>query len=86
MKTEYFLFNNSSQRKVVKEICEIFPYISVSVLSQALIIETIDLSNLTRFVISTENCNSILVANLEAHKESHSLYRVIPTIYIISHE
>lgn len=73
MKAENFLFNDSGKRKVIKEVCEVFPNISVTVLPQALIIKTVDLCDLSRFVISTEYRDSILVADLEAHEKSDSL-------------
>ena len=86
MQAENFLFNDSSEREVVEEICEVFPDISVSVLPQALIVETVDLGDLTGLVISTEYSDSILVADLKTHQEGDSLDGVVPTINIISHE
>ena len=47
MKAEYFLFNDCSEREVVKEISEVLPHIGISVLSETLIIKPIDLSNLS---------------------------------------
>ena len=41
METEDLVLNDSSQRQVVEELCELLPNIGISVLSQALIIETI---------------------------------------------
>jgi hypothetical protein len=64
MQAENFLFNYSSEREVIEEICEVFPDISISVLPQALIVETVDLGDLTGLVISTEYGDPILVADL----------------------
>ena len=41
METEDLVLNDSSQGQVVEELCELLPHIGISVLSQALIIETI---------------------------------------------
>ena len=41
METEDLVLNDSSQRQVVEELCELLPHIGISVLSQALIVETI---------------------------------------------
>ena len=86
MQAENFLLNNCGKRQVVEEICEVFPDISVSVLPQALIIETVDLSDLTGLVISTKYGDSILVADLKTDQEGDCLDGVVPTINIISHE
>ena len=37
-------------------------------------------------MISSEDRNSVLVANFQTDKEGHSLDRVIPTVDIITHE
>jgi hypothetical protein len=86
MQAENFLLNDCGKRQVVEEICEVFPNVSVSVLPQAFIVETVDLGDLTGLVISTEYGDSILVADLKTHQESDSLDGVVPTINIISHE
>ena len=41
METEDLALNNSRQGKVIKELSEGFPYIRISVLSQALVVETV---------------------------------------------
>jgi hypothetical protein len=73
VETEYFLFNNSGKRQIVEEVREVFPHISITVFPEAFIVKTIDLSNLTRFMVSTKYSDSVLVANLEAHEKSHGL-------------
>jgi len=46
VEAEDLVVNQGGERKVVEKICEVFPDVCVSVLSEALIIETIDLSDL----------------------------------------
>ena len=41
MKAEDLVLDDSSQRQVVKELCELLPDIGVAVLAQALIVEAI---------------------------------------------
>ena len=60
MKAENLVLNDSSERQQVEQICIIFPNIRISVLSQALIIESIDLCNLSGFVVAPQNGDSIL--------------------------
>ena len=46
MEAEDFIFNNSSERKQVKKVSEVFPNISIAVFPQAFIIKTVHLRNL----------------------------------------
>jgi 20S proteasome alpha/beta subunit len=48
--------------------------------------EYIHLSNLTALVVSSEDGDAVLVADLQADKERHSLNRVVSTINIITHK
>ena len=48
METEDLILDYSSQRKIVEKLCELFPDIWVSVLPQALIVETIPIQNSPR--------------------------------------
>ena len=63
-----------------------FPYIGIAVLSETFIIKSIHLGDLTAFVVSPENCDSVSVPDLQGHKESHRLQGVITSINIITHE
>jgi hypothetical protein len=73
VQAENFLFYDCGKRKVIKEVSEVFPNIRISVFPQALIIETIHLCDLARLMISTEDSDAVLVANLQAHQESDCL-------------
>ena len=74
MEAENFLFHDSSQGEVIEEICEVFPHVGIAILAKTFIVETVDLGDLARFMISTENSDSILVADLETDKKSHGLH------------
>ena len=41
VETENLVLNDGSQRQVVEKLSELLPYVSVAVLSEALIIETV---------------------------------------------
>ena len=43
MQTEVFLLHDSSQRKAIEQLGELLPNVGVSVLAQALVVETVDL-------------------------------------------
>lgn len=86
METKDVAFNDSGQWEVVEKTREILPNISVSVLSQTLVIESIYLSDLLAFVVTSQDSDSVSVSDLEGHEESHCLNGVISSINIVSHE
>lgn len=57
-----------SQGEIVKEICEVFPYVGVAILPEALIIETVNLRDLPALVVASENRNAFRVTDLEEQK------------------
>ena len=63
MKTEDLVLYYSCQWQEIEEICIVLPHICISIFPQALIIKTIDLCDLSRFMISAQNCNSFLEPN-----------------------
>lgn len=79
-------FNNCGQRQVIKQACEVLPNIGISVFSKALIIESIDLSDLLAFVITSQDGNSVWVSYLEADKERNCLNWVISSVDVITHK
>jgi hypothetical protein len=48
METENLTLHNCSEREIVKQLSESLPYVRISVLSQALIVETITKESLIR--------------------------------------
>jgi len=86
MKAEDAAFNDGGQRQVIEQACEILPNIGISVLSQALIIKSIDLGDLLTLVITSQDGNSVRVSNFESDEKSHGLNRVVTSIDVISHE
>jgi len=62
--TSYLSFNKSRQRQVVKQVGEILPHIGIAVLAQTLIVESINLCNLSTLVVTTKDCDTILEPHL----------------------
>ena len=58
MEAENVSFNDSSKRKVIEKTGEVLPNVGISVFSKALIIKSINLSNLLGLVISSKDGNS----------------------------
>ena len=66
MHTENFVFDNCSQAQVIKDFCAISPNIKRAIFSETFIIEPINLSNLSTFVVSSDESDSIRISDLFA--------------------
>ena len=86
MQTENLIFNDSSQGQVVEEVSQEFPNICVAILSHALVVKAINLSDLARFMVTSQNADSVSVANFEANEQRHSLNRVVASVHVVTHE
>ena len=58
---ENFVVDDCSEGQVVEHFCAVAPNVDTAVLAQALVIKSVDLCNLTTFVVSSNQCNSILI-------------------------
>ena len=86
MKAEDVSFNDCGKWQVIEETGEVLPDIGITVLSQALIIESINLGDLLALVISSQDGDSAWVSDLEGDQEGNSLDWVVASINVISHE
>lgn len=86
METEDIILNNSGQWEIIKQVCEILPHIRTAILSDALIVEPVDLCDLSTFVISSEDCDSVSESHLESDEKGDSLEGVVASVDIITHE
>jgi len=77
MQTEKLIFDQGREWKVVKEFSEALPDIGVTIFAAAFVIEAIDLSNLSWFVISSKDGDSIFVAYLKSEEKSHCFNAVV---------
>jgi len=84
VKAEDLVVNESGKREVVEEVGEVLPYVCVTVLAEALIVEAVDLGDLTGLVVSSENSDTLWVANLEGDEKGDCLDGVVSTVNIIS--
>ena len=55
MKTENRVINDGCKWQIIEKLSEVNPDIRVSVLTEALIVEAIDLGDLTYLVVTSEN-------------------------------
>ena len=64
MHAEDFVFYESCEGQIVKDISAISPNVKRTVFSETLIIEPIHLCNLPALMISSDQCNPIWVSHL----------------------
>lgn len=86
MQAEYLSINEGGERQIVEQVGEILPHIRIPVFSQTFVVESVNLRDLSRLVISTEDGDSFAIANLESDEECYSLNRVVSTIDVVAHE
>lgn len=72
MKTEDLILNNRGNRKGIKEICKVLPDVGISILSKALIVKPIYLSDLSGLMVSSEDSNSFLKSDFKGNEQSDS--------------
>jgi hypothetical protein len=62
MYTEHSIVNNCGQRQVVEQVCELLPDRQTAVLALALDLKSIDLRDLARFVISSQQSETTRIS------------------------
>ena len=65
---ENLSFDNSADSKVIEDFSAVLPWVGISVLSNGLIVESIDGRDLPRLVVSSEQSDVRWVLHLEAEK------------------
>ena len=86
VKTKDASGHNSRHGQEVKRISEVLPDIGIAVLAKTFIIESVDLSDLSAFMISSQNGNAIFVPDFKCDQESDGFQTVISSIDIVAHE
>lgn len=84
VQTEDLVFDESSKGEVIEEVGKVFPNVGVAIFPQALVVETIDLSDLTGLVVATEDGNTLRVTNLQADQKGHSLDGIVASVDVIT--
>ena len=68
VEAEDLVVDEGSKGEVIEQVGEVFPNIGIAVLSEALIIEAVDLGDLAGFVVATEDCDALRVSNFESNE------------------
>lgn len=82
----YLAFNQCCDRKIVKQVCKVFPDIGITIFPQTFIVKAVYLGDLAGFVVATQNSYPGWIADLEGNQKSHRFHRVIAPIHIVTHE
>ena len=83
VEAEDLVVNEGGKREIIEQIGKELPNIGIAVFSEALIIESINLRDLARLVITAEDRNTRWITYLESHEQSDSLHRIVSSVYII---
>lgn len=68
-KSSHLSVNQCSERQVVKQVCKVLPDVGIAVLPQALVIEAVDLRDLPRLVVPSQDGDSLLETNLSGKRK-----------------
>jgi hypothetical protein len=82
----HLIVDQRRQRQIIKQIREKLPHIRIPILSQTLVVEPVHLGDLSGFMVSSENGDTIPVAEFERDEEGDGFDRVVATIDVVAHE
>lgn len=85
VKAEDLVVDESSEGEVVEEVCKVLPHVGIAVLAKTFVVESVNLGDLTRLVISSEDGDALGIADFEGNEEGDGLHRVVSAINIISY-
>lgn len=86
MDAENFVVNDGSEGKVVEDFGAVAPDVDRAVFAEALVVESVDLSDLTRLVIASDQSDTFRVTNFQGEQKKERLDRIVATIDEITHE
>lgn len=84
VQTEDLVVDEGGQGEVVEEVCEVLPDVCVSVLSETLVVEAVDLGDLARLVVSTEDSDALRVSDLQGDEQGDRFDGKVASIDIIT--
>ena len=86
MYAENFIVDDCSQWEVVENFCTVAPNVDRAVLPQALVVEAVDLRDLSALVVASQDRDSVLEAYFQADQQRHCLHAIVASIDIVTHE
>jgi hypothetical protein len=70
----------------VEEIGEVAPHVRVAVFAQTLVVEAVNLRDLSTFVVPSEDGDPVAVAQLHGHEQGDRLDGVVATVDVVTHK
>mmetsp|Transcript_10877 Transcript_10877/g.30026 ORF Transcript_10877/g.30026 Transcript_10877/m.30026 type:complete len:251 (+) Transcript_10877:904-1656(+) len=86
VQAEYTIGNDGSHWQVIKGVREVLPNVGVSVLSEAFVVESVHLRDLTTLVVASQDCDAVSVPHFERHEQRDCLQRVVSSVDVVTHE
>lgn len=91
MDAEYFIFDDSCETQVIENVRAVPPDVERTVFPEAFVVESVDLGNLPRLMVSSDACSSgggdvglqcdtVWVTNFECQKEQERFDAVEPAV------
>ena len=84
VETENLVLNQSGERKIVEKVGKVLPDIRVSIFAQTFVVESVDLCDLSGFVVSTKDCDALGITNFQCNEECNSLNGIVSTVNIVT--
>lgn len=84
VEAEDLVVDEGGQGEVVEQVGEVLPDVGISVLAETLVVEAVDLSDLTRFVVAAEDGDALGISDLQGDEQGHCLNRVISTVDVVA--
>lgn len=86
MDTEHLALDNGSDSEIVEDFGAVFPWVSIAILPDSLIVEAVDSGDLPSLVVSSQEGDMSWVLHLEAEEQLESFDGIETSINKISHE
>lgn len=76
----YAAFDDGSEREIVEYFGAVTPHETGAIFAHTFVVEAIYLSNLTGFVITTDKCHPVRIADLQKKSPNFVLIKISHTI------
>jgi len=86
MQTEQLTLHGGGQREEVEKVGQKLPDVSVSVFPEALVVKAIDLCDLPRLVVPSEDGYAVLVPHFKGEEQRHALNAVVSSVDVVPQE
>lgn len=84
VETENLVLNQSGERKIVEKVGKVLPDIRISIFAQTFVVKSVDLCDLSGFVVSTKDCDALGITNFQSNEECNSLNGIVSTVNIVT--